>query len=201
LINFAGIYLPISFSGRLVLGIIIPIILLAAIGLEDVVLPRVSSRMDRIAPSLRNLSLLFTIPSAIFFIFYFTITINSYEIYPFYQNQSEMEAAAWLAEITTDDDLLLAEFPLCNLFPRFGKGRVFNGHFDLTKDMDRKFYLSGQFWNPETSDQWREDFIAKWGVSYIYQGPTEAAHADGEIFDLPYEIIHETEDFRIYQVP
>ena len=52
----------------------------------------------------------------------------------------------WLAEITTDEDLLLAEFPMCNFLPRYGKGRVFNGHFDLTVDMEGKSELVETFW-------------------------------------------------------
>jgi hypothetical protein len=103
--------------------------------------------------------------------------------------------------MTTDEDLLLAEFPLCNILPRYGNGRVFNGHFDLTVDMEGKFELVEEFWLPETSNQWRQDFIDTWGVTYIYQGRFENSHNDGEPLTLPYEIIYETEIDRIYRVP
>jgi hypothetical protein len=135
------------------------------------------------------------------FVVYFTLIINSFDIFPFYHMPDELEAAAWIAEITTDEDILLAEFPMCNLLPRYGKGRVFNGHFDLTVDMEGKSELVETFWQADTSDQWRQAFVDEWGFTYIYQGPYENTYTSGAPLVLPYEIIYQTDTDRIYRVP
>ncbi|MFN2145877.1 MAG: hypothetical protein ACK2T7_11045 [Anaerolineales bacterium] len=200
-INLLAIYLPFSFSGRFISGLYLPISLLAAVGLEEFWLKWIHTRTGKQPAFYRNLTLLLTLPSTILFITYFTMVINSYHIFPYYNKQIELDAAAWLSEVTTDDDLLMAEFPLCNLLPRYGKGRVFNGHFDLTVDMEGKSELVEKFFLPQTSDQWRQDFINQWGITYIYQGRYENAHSEDTSLILPYEIIYQTESDRIYRVP
>jgi hypothetical protein len=201
IINLIAIYLPLSFSGRFISGLNIPLILLAAAGLEEFWLSWLSSKTSRPPTFYRNLTLLLTIPSTILFITYFTMVINTYPIFPYYNKQIELDAAAFLADITTDDDLLLAEFPMCNLLPRYGDGRVFNGHFDLTVDMEGKSELVEMFFLPQTSDQWRQQLIDRWGITYIYQGRYENAHSEGEMLQLPYEVIYQTENDLIYRVP
>jgi hypothetical protein len=200
-INLVSIYLPFSFSGRLISSLFIPIILVAALAIEEVWLNWIKSRPQGDPARYRNLTLIFTLPSTFLFIIYLLNVFINFISFPYYNQQTELDAAAYLSEMTTDEDLLLAEFPLCNILPRYGNGRVFNGHFDLTVDMEGKFELVEEFWLPETSNQWRQDFIDTWGVTYIYQGRFENSHNDGEPLTLPYEIIYETEIDRIYRVP
>ena len=106
-----------------------------------------------------------------------------------------------MAKRTIDDDLILAEFPFNNLFPRFGKGRVFHGHFDLTVDLEGRFEIMKSFWSPETSDEWRKNFIEEWGFTYLYQGHYENEHNGGIPLDFPYEVIYQTDTVTIYQLP
>ncbi len=148
-INLIAIYLPFSFSGRFISGLYLPISLLAAVGLEKIWLNWIHTRTGKQSAFYRNLTLLLTLPSTILFITYFTMVINSYHIFPYYNKQIELDTAAWLAEVTTDEDLLMAEFPMCNLLPRYGKGRVFSGHFDLTVDMEGKSELVKNSFSPK----------------------------------------------------
>ena len=93
-INLIALYLPFSFSGRFISGLFIPIILLATVGIEDVWLNWIQSRMEKQPSFFRNLTLLLTTPSTIIFIIYFTMVINTYHIFPYYNKPVELDAAA-----------------------------------------------------------------------------------------------------------
>ncbi|MEJ2488069.1 MAG: hypothetical protein P8Y68_20315, partial [Anaerolineales bacterium] len=199
--NLIAIYLPFSFSGRFLSGLFIPVCLVAALGLEEVILPRTHSN-PRFGPQrLRTIILAASVPSTIMFVTYFFLEVNSFYTFPYYNRVETDESVRWLAEITTDDDLILAEFPFNNLLPRYAKGRVYHGHFDLTVDLEGRFKTMETFWSPETSDQWRQELIEEWGFTYLYQGYFENAHNDGMPLQFPYEVIYQSEQVMIYRLP
>jgi hypothetical protein len=172
--------------------------LLAAYGLEETVLRNWEYLNTR---RFRTTIISVTIPSTIFFVLYFFLAINTYPIFPYYNRVEDVSAARWLGETTTDQDLVLATFPFNNLLPRYGKGRVFFGHFDLTIDMEGRFEIMDKFWDPETPDSWRQEFIDEWGFTYIYQGYYENARAGDTRLKFPYEVIYATDEVTIYRLP
>jgi hypothetical protein len=181
------------------IAVFVPVVLIAAYGLEEILIPQIKIRLK---PALiRNSILLLTVPSTLMFVLYFSLVVNSYPIFPYYNRPADQAAISWLGEVTRDDDLVLAAFPANNLLPRYGKGRVFNGHFDLTLDLESKTKTMDIFWNPNTPPAWRETFIKDWGFDYLYQGYYENARNDGHQLSFPYKVIYKTNEVTIYQLP
>lgn len=209
IVNLVSLYLPVSFSGRLVLGLTIPLTLLAAYGLEECFLPwlerQISARLDPRSiqhklSSARRTAILLTLPSTLIFIGLLLANgAQTMPEYPLYYQQAEIEAIRWLGLHTTEDDLVFASYPISNIIPRASNAHVFAGHLNLTLDLSAKLPLLHQFWDPNTSHEWREQFIEEMGVTYIYQGRFETELSIYQI-PLPGEIVYQENGITIYDL-
>lgn len=200
--NLIGLYLPINFAGRFVLGIFLPICLLAAEGIETNILnPDHKTGLLNILPKakLRRYLTLITFPSTIVFLLWTYTGPQTNHNFPFYYQESEVEATKWLAERTTADDLILADYPISNLIPRYSPARVFIGHLNLTIDLEEKRELLFQFWDPDSHPSWRSAFIEEWGVTYIFYGSFEMGYSNGT-FTPPGNLIYDSQGVKIYSL-
>jgi hypothetical protein len=200
--NLICLYLPFNFSGRFVLGLFIPICLLAAEGLENKIL--IKNRGDGLTErlsktSLRRILILLTIPSTLLFILWTITGPQTNQGFPFYYQESEISAVDWLAERTTGEDLILADYPISNLIPRYSPARVFIGHLNLTIDLAEKQELLLKFWDPNTQQSWKSQFIEDWGVTYIYFGQFEQKYSGGKI-SPPGEVVYDRDGVKIYRI-
>jgi hypothetical protein len=118
--------------------------------------------------------------------------------FPFFYPTEEVQAVGWLAENTDEDDLILAYYPMGNYLPREINGRTFIGHLNLTIDLDNKLAEVEKFWNAKTSMEWREAFLRKWGIDYIYMGSFEMG-ISGEAVDVPGVIVYEGDGVKIFK--
>jgi hypothetical protein len=194
--NLVSLYLPVSFAGRLVLGLFLPIGLLAADGLENALLPRYVNPQKGV---LRRIIVGLTLPSTILLMVWSLLSGLSIQNYPYYFPHTEIDAASFLAEKTTPEDIVLADYPIGNYLPRLSEARVFAGHLNLTIDLDDKLALMNTFWNPSTSDEWRESFLQEWGITYLYQGAFENSRFEGSI-NIPGAVIYEEDGIMIYKI-
>jgi hypothetical protein len=105
----------------------------------------------------------------------------------------------WLSQHVTEDDIVLADYPIGNYLPRLIKGKVFLGQLDFTTDLDGKLTQLSTFWHEDTSAEWRAAFLEEWGIDYIYQGTYEQQLTDGDII-VPGTVIYEHEGIVIYRV-
>ena len=119
--------------------------------------------------------------------------------YPIYLPTTELEAAAWLANNSDDNDLILSDYPIGNYLPSIDNTRVFFGQFFLTLHFDEKEQQVLRFWDAQTPDSWREEFIREWNITHVYQGQFEKDLINGEI-NIPGQIIYQTENVTIYDV-
>ena len=206
--NLLLLYLPIvQFSGRFALGLIVPVATLAAYGLEKVILPRLQAgdfygRFSRYTAtpeaSLRRLFLFLVIPSTILLPLLLARNALDTPDFPLYLSRSEVAAADWLAEQSDSGQLVLAYYPMGNYLPRVFSGKVFLGQLDFTTDLDDKLSDVEQFWREDTSDEWREAFLAEWGIDYIYQGQYENEIKQGDVTP-PGKVVFQNDQVIIYQ--
>lgn len=196
------LYLPINFSGRFVLGLFIPVSLLAAEGVENILSgPGNSKRLMKSLPepTLRRILYLLTVPSTILFIIWTVAAPQATKGFPFYYQDAEIAAVQWLAEHTTREDVVLADYPISNLIPRYSQARVFIGHLNLTIDLDAKQDDLIRFWDPETPNSWRSEFIKKWGVTYLYYGSFEKNYSAGA-FTPSGSLVYAQDGIEIYSI-
>ena len=200
--NLIGLYLPINFSGRFVLGLVMPFCILAAEGLNTALnlLANKSGLMSRIPkPKLRRVLILITFPSTFLFLLWTITGPQTTQSFPFYYQENEMTAVRWLGEQTTPNDVVLADYPISNLIPRYSPARVFIGHLNLTIDLEEKQDLLFQFWDPGTSPSWRSEFIEQWGVTYIYFGSFESKYSNGT-FTPPGDLVYDADGVKIFSL-
>jgi hypothetical protein len=198
------LYLPVSFQGRFALGVYVPICILAAWSLHQVILPALAAQtgwLERLSPTplatVRRLLLILAMPS----VFAFQgMVVQRTSFFPefYYLSQAEIRAAHWLADHSEANDLVLAGNRMGNYLPRYYQGRVFIGQYYVTVDSNRKAVLASQFYDPATADDWRLAFLAEWGITVIYYGYYEAQV--GPPPDLPgWDIAYNLDNVIIYQ--
>ena len=193
-ISFVFIYSPIPFSGRFLLGFYIPIFTLAGFFIEDKLLRNVENRMFW-----HHMLIIITLPSTLLFILITTKSALINKGYPFYYSTNEVAAANWLATITDEEDLTLASYPIGSYLPGVSNTKVFFGQQFMTIDVEEKLALWKHFWNPETPQTWREDFVEKWEFSFIFQGAEEQMISEVDI-ELPWNIIYFENGVKIYSL-
>lgn len=209
-VNLILMYVPgVGHAGRFALGLIVPIGTLAAVGLEDVFLPwlrqrRFSSsfspRMRATNGSMRRITILFSLPSALMIVLLMVQSVAVRRDFPNYMPLSERAAASWLAEHTTEEDLILAYYPMGNYLPVVANSRVFLGQFFLTPRFETRLEQVEKYWDENTSDAWRRALIREWGVTYVYAGKYEREIMVGSV-EPEGDIVYREGDVAIYRVP
>ena len=202
ILNLLCLYLPVSFSGRFVLGLFIPLSLVAALGIEKIVKIRLnwkSSKMLKSPDSLRKILVILTVPSTFLLLFWTVSSAQSNPNYPYYLPKREVIALKWLADHTTEEDLIFADYPISNFIPRYSPARVFLGHLNLTINLKEKISLQQKFWDSTTDPAWRSKLIEDWGITYLYVGKFEIAHYD-QSFPLPGELVYDQNGITIFKL-
>jgi hypothetical protein len=208
-VNLLALYLPVTFSARFALGLMVPLGTLAAYGLEAAVLPRMQSTrffnaFARLTPtpydSMRRVIILLTLIS--------TVTAAAATVkqaleetrdFAYYLPDAEIHAASWLAENTDRQALILSSYPVANYLPRIMSGKVFLGQQFLTVDLADKGAMLEQFWDESTLTAWRETFLREWGITHVYQGRYEQSITVGQVVP-PGEIVYQADGVTIYRV-
>ncbi|MBK8987879.1 MAG: hypothetical protein IPM39_17725 [Chloroflexi bacterium] len=207
-VQIAMLALPVSYSGRFLLALVVPLGTLAAYGLEQVILPWLWQRgspsfWSRLSSTpydtIRRLILILTLPSTLLAALFLTQAAAVRPDYPLFLPEADAQAVGWLAAHTSTDDLVLAHYPVGNYLPGQAPARVFLGQSYLTLDMAEKLALVETFWQPETTAVWREQFLAEWGITLVYAGIYEQALAETAVIP-PGRLVYDEAGVRIYDV-
>jgi len=208
-VNISMLYIPFTnFMGRFVLGLIVPIATMAAYGLENVILPDLQkrpffTRFARVTPtpydSLRRIFLALAMPTTLIIPFWLARSATLATDFPTYVSAAEVAALNWLGQNTNHEDLILIDYPMGNFLPRVAAAKSFTGHFHFTTNLLQKNRIVEQFWQPETSPEWRQALIETWGIDYIYQGAYERS-LYGQPVDLPGDVVYEQGGVTIYRL-
>lgn len=207
-VNFLLLFAPITFSGRFLLGLMVPVATLAAYGVEAAILPYLEATtffnfFRRLSPtpyeSLRRIFIILTIPTTLVVSLMLVRNNVMSNDFPNYLPRAEVEAMEWLADSLEDEATILTYYPAGNYLPRISNSRVFLGQKFLTPNLDEKVTLAERFWNVDTSKSWRQDLLAQWHIDYVYEGQFERQLSNTEV-DVPGSIIYQKDGVTIYQV-
>jgi hypothetical protein len=200
--NLINLYLPFSFSGRFILAFFVPVTVMAVFGMKEVVLPIIQTDKNqdgKRSPFYAKIFFILMVPSNIFILIFAFQAAQNTPDFPYYYIEDEKRALEWLAQNSTGEDVLLADYPISSLAPRYFPGRVFLGHLNLTINLEEKRDMLIEYWDPETTAKQRDAFLNRWGISLIYQGRYENALTQ-EIVSPPGTIIYQENEITIYAV-
>jgi hypothetical protein len=202
-IKLIFLYLPFPFQVRFSLGLHVPTAVLGAVGLHSVLLPWLArhSQFEKYQYRVQLLRRVIIGAS----LFSTLIALSSYFLasqkFPesFWITTAEVKAADWLATNSDESDLVLSSFRTGNYLPRVISGRVFLGHLYTTVDPQLKAELVQKFFAESTGNDWRQEFLEEWGITYIYYGQFESGMGPMPT-DLPIREVYSYDNIAIFLV-
>lgn len=202
------LYFPgLQFTGRFGLGLGIPIATLAAVGLENKLLPYLSKRVTsprikKLTPTpyatARRVILILLVPSTMMSILLFVQGPRWQQDFPYYLPAADVAAAEWLGGMVGETAVTLTYYPIGNYLPRVYDGKVFMGQLDYTTNLDEKVVLLEQFWTEMAAEQ-QEQFLEKWRITHVLASSFDKpfiknkAHFSGNL-------IYEKDGIKIWEI-
>ncbi|MCA9875257.1 MAG: hypothetical protein KC441_16415 [Anaerolineales bacterium] len=182
------VYAPLSSQRRFVQGVHVPLSILAAAGLVEVVLPWVlRTRPLRAVLSHERYS---EQGLTRFFIALFLLVISLSNLYVFasvstsavvqqpdllFRPQDEATAVQWLRDNVARTAVVLGEYETGNYVAGQAGNPVVLGHWAETIDYATKTAVVVQFFDAATDDARRQELLDKYHVAYVWYGPRERA--------------------------
>jgi hypothetical protein len=148
---------------RFITGLHVPLTLLAALGLEQIVLPRVQARRRALVTSLViGLTALTN-----FFLPLVSVAGVAQGRQPLVMTSDEAAAYAWLGAQTDWTDTVLAPPESGQFVPAWAGNRVVYGHPFETIDAEGKEAEAAHFFSPEATAAERRDLMERYAVRYV----------------------------------
>ncbi|MCX7680387.1 MAG: hypothetical protein N2508_00220, partial [Anaerolineae bacterium] len=186
------LYLPFNLQRRLVEGVQVPLMLLAAMGALQ--LTRHGWR------PLAVLMAVTTIPTSLFILVGSSMMVMTRPPLTF-RESAEIAALDWLANRVQADDVILCSYNTGNYLPARMLARAFLGHSFETVEFSRKEAMVAQFFARETDDSWRKTLLEEYGVDYIFWGPEERKLGGFDPHTASYlRAVYEVGEYAIFMV-
>lgn len=209
-VGFALPYAPVAQQRKLVMGLHVPLAILATIAVAELI-KRVGPKMAGIVTILLVTAL---IPSNLLFMARDIGLLGenmTAPLYPAYIADSELQAMRWLRENTKPEDTVLAFRNTALFIPAIAGNRVYYGHWSETPDYGEKLNEWMTFIDAATPDEWRREFVERSGAQYIVY----LSHPAGQVVRLDetrslpladlrtvdyLEVVFEAGDVAVYRV-
>ncbi|MFN2226718.1 MAG: hypothetical protein ACK2UY_10430, partial [Anaerolineae bacterium] len=157
------LYVPFSLQRRFITGLHVPLTMLAALGLEQIIWPRVRARRRWLVTgalvcftALTNV----VVPLA-------GIVAVAQGRAPLVMTRGEAAACAWLKGHSQWTDTVLAPRESGQFIPAWAGNRVVYGHPFETIDAERKEAEVIRFFSPGATSEERRDLLDRYDVHYI----------------------------------
>jgi len=168
------LYLPFALQRRFIMGLQVPLALLAAMGVEQVVWPRVRAKRRALVTGLIvGLSALTTA-----FVPLIAVAGVAQGKPPLVMSSGEAAAWSWLKANTSWTDTVLAPVDSGEFIPAWAGNRVVYGHPFETIDAEAKKAEVASFYSPEAAVAERRAVLDRYGVRYVFLGPGDPAAND-----------------------
>ena len=180
------LYTPVTQQRRFVEGVQVPLAILAAVGLFDVVLPRlrqsrvfatISQRPGYSGEGLQQLLLVGLILLAS--LTSLSVWLSSVALlaveqpYPLFRPIEEMQAMDWLRNHSAHTESIFSSYWTGSFLPSRSAYPVFVGHRYETIHFDEKRRESEQFFDAATADAWREQLLRENRIAFVFWGRGE----------------------------
>jgi hypothetical protein len=184
------LYLPIPLQRRLVLGLHLPLAILASLGLSRSILPRLRAGRKALTAGILGFSAL----TNVFLLLGASLAAAQHDP-RLYLSADEGRALAWMRDHLPPDAVVLAA-PQTGLFiPAWAGQRVVYGHQFETINAEKKKAQVEAFFRG-TDDALLHDY----GVSYVFVGPRERTLGNGAPPD-DWQIAFACDGVAVYQSP
>lgn len=157
------LYLPTALQRRFITGFHVPLVILAALGLEQIVWPRVREGRRSLVT---GLILAFTALTNLF-VPLVTVMGAAQGAHPLAMTGGEAAACAWLGEHTAWTDTVLAPAETGEFVPAWAGNRVVYGHPFETIDAETKEAEVNHFFGPDATAAERRAMLERYGVRYV----------------------------------
>jgi len=208
------LYGPLGQQRRFVQGLQVPLAILAAVGLKEVVLPwlvkgklfqRLAARPRYSSDGLVKLFLFafvaFSAISSLYLLADVTAMTILVQPYPFFRTEEEAMAVEWLRDNGDPEGVVLATYETGNFVAARAGLPVVIGHWAETVDWQRRLDDSNAFYSAAVDDQWRQEFLAANDVRYVLHGPLERAFGSYDPGQSSYlRPLYEGPETQIYAV-
>lgn len=185
IVGFAIPYIPVAQQRKLVMGLHIPLAILAVVAIAALV--------KRVGPRYANIVVIVLVaamlPSTLFRmgedIKNLANNTTAPEFRPF-MTANELDAIQWLKIHSKPEDAVLTFYETALFIPAVSGNRVYYGHWSETPDYIDKRNAWITFVNAATPDAWRRDFLKSTGARYIiyFSDPNSLALGDAKLVDL-----------------
>lgn len=171
------VYIPLKFQIHLLNPWQVPLGILAALFWLDTLVPWVAAQWPRsgVRNALAALLVLLLIPTNVYLFAWRFVDLQRYDP-DYFVHQDDMAALAWLDASAGADDVVLSSVNTGRLIPNLGGSTAFAAHYAMTLDYRNKTtVLLPRFFDAETDDTWREEFVRTYNVRYVFYGEQERA--------------------------
>lgn len=193
---FVLAYFPVAIQRRFLLGITIPLSILAIIGLEGVIqlaAPRWATKKSLLLAAYVS----FAAVSTLYFILGSAMHLTTLPENRFYPRPMQ-RALLWLDQNAQPDDLVLSSFETGELVAQYTRQRVYLGHKIETLYFERKAKEMKAFYNNQNSPRWLKQSSARW---VIYSDYEKSLLEEGANFNPPNaKIAYQADGVTIYRV-
>ena len=177
------IYLPLKFRIMLLLGLELPLSILAVDGVLDRIVPWLHERgaglwtrlrlsPERLAAWSAALFLLALLPTNLYVFGWRLVELNRHD-YPFYLYRDDLAAIEWIDANTAETDAVLSSFTIGHYVPGLAGNRTFLSNAVMTANFNQKFADVQRFFDSATDEAWRRDLIDRYGIRYVIYGEAE----------------------------
>jgi hypothetical protein len=213
LVTFPLIYLPVDFQIHLLNGWQVPIAILAAQGLFELVVPLTERK---IIPFLSRRSLAFRqgsvrtwvvaafilliLPTNLY-LFAWRFTDLSRHDYPYYLSNAELAGLHWLEQNAGPQDVVMASLTIGQYIPALTRSHAYLAHWAQTLDYFSKTAAVNTFYLGQASGAQRADFLKQANVDYVFAGPAENGAGGPFISEIPgLQAVFSSDDVVVYAV-
>ena len=177
-LGFVLLYLPVAFQRKVIEGLHLPLCILAAVGLIEV-LTRAAQRWLS-APVVIAVVVVMTAPSNIFFaadclehVSVNNLDLLRYLVPPAYLTDDEMASLRWLRDNASEADVVLSSSLIGNHIPPHAPCTVVAGHWAETLQFGRTLQQVGHFYSSGQNPYLQREILALTGCSLVFYGPRE----------------------------
>lgn len=191
IVGFAIPYIPVAQQRKLVMGLHIPISILAVITISSIC----KKAGPRLSTAIAVLATVALIPTNLLFMASDIRMLQENTTAPHYRPfimDSEMQSLNWLRDNTKPCDTVLAFPDIALLTPAVAGNSVYYGHWSETPDYGTKLNEWMTFVSASTPDSWRKAFLIESKARYIVY----FSHIEGVALPLPDGTVMQVTDLR-----
>ncbi|MEM7117237.1 MAG: hypothetical protein AAF614_32690 [Chloroflexota bacterium] len=207
------LFMPLNQPRRFVQGVDVPLAILVTLSLKAAVWPRIqeASWFQRLIANprytqagMRRLLFLGFLGFVGLSTFYLwasvAVTAAFQQPDPLFRPSDEQTAVLWLREAAPPNALVLGDYQTGSFVAGQGGQRVVLGHWAETGNFVKTETAVSQFFQANTDDTWRQDYVQRWQIDYVWHGPREQALGEFEPGKVGYlTAVYQNETITIYQ--